>query len=463
MTRSTWLLAASWSLLMGGEAHAQGQPQPPQRPNIVAILTDDQGYGDLGSYGHPTIRTPRLDEMAREGTRLTSFYAAPVCTPARAMFLTGRYPFRSGLVSPLGPGSRNGMPDAEITLAEALKEQGYRTAMIGKWHLGDQPEHNPTVHGFDRYFGLPYSNDYMPPFVAGAPPIPLYSGMEVIERPFVQENQTQRFTAEALHFIRESAGQPFFLYFAPTMPHLPIFASQGFQGRSRAGRYGDVIEELDASVGQILDALDELGLDGNTIVIFMSDNGPWLGATNPGNRMMQDGMTPYDVGSPGPLRGWKATTYEGGPRVPAIVRWPGVIPGGQISSEITTIMDWYPMLLRIGGARIPGDRPIDGIDILPMLQGLEPWGTREFFYFSGTNLEAIRHGPWKLRVAAPQQPNAPSVEPELYHLEVDISERFNVAGDHPELVAGLRERLEAFWREVESSDPGQPSASGAYR
>lgn len=408
------------------------------RPNIVIFLTDDLGYGDLASYGHPTIRTPNLDRMAAEGIRLTSFYAAAsVCTPSRAGLLTGRYAVRSGMINAIGPGAKATLPASEITLAEALKGLGYRTGMVGKWHLGDRDESNPVNHGFDYFFGLPYSNDYMPPFVAGTPPVPLLRGLEVIERPAVQPTLTTRYTEEAVAFIRASREAPFFLYIAHNMPHLPLAVSDSRRGRSRGGLYGDVIEEIDWSVGQVLNTLKALGLDGRTMTLFTSDNGPWLNAPP---RMMQAGVERWDVGSAGALRDSKASTYEGGFRVPGIVRWPGRIPAGQVSADMASSLDVFPTVLRAAGAAIPSDRPMDGHDITALLTGRGPSATQEFFYFSASTLHAVRAGKWKFRLA----PAEPAAVAELYDLDVDPSERYNVADRHPRIVKRLRARLETF-------------------
>lgn len=457
-----WLWSISTAVALPALSAAQesevGSDAP---PNIIVVLTDDQGYGDLSSYGHPTLRTPNIDRMAREGIRLTSFYStASVCTPARAAFLTGRYPVRSGLVHVLGPGAEMGLPASELTLAEALQEEGYRTAMIGKWHLGDRPEFNPLQHGFDEFFGIPYSHDFRPPFVASAPPegVPLLRGERIVERPVDFPNMTQRFTAEAIRFIRESSGEPFFLYLAHPMPHLPVEPSADFRGKSRAGRYGDVVEEIDWSVGELLRTLKELGIEERTIVVYTSDNGPWL---NPGARMMQEGQRPWDAGSAGPLRGSKGSTWEGGLRVPGIVWWPGTIPGGQVSAEIVTNMDLFPTLLHAAGGEVPEGHQLDGMDVLPLLMGQGPSPRQEFFYFLGPNLQAVRQGRWKLRVvpsqrasgdqAAPSEGTATAV-PELYDLEVDPGERYDVAPEHPEVVSRLTARLRDFRQEVASRD-----------
>ena len=426
-----------------GTGSGQAQ-QPSSRPNIVVFLTDDQGYADLSSYGHPTIATPRIDRMAHEGIRLTSFYAAPSCTPSRAQLLTGRYAVRSGEIQPTGPGSPVGLPQNEVTIAEALKARGYRTGMLGKWHLGDfasRPEFNPTAHGFDYFFGLPYSHDYRAPFVQDAPPVPLYRGLQEIERPVDAYTLTQRYTQEALRFIRESKGGPFFLYIAYNMPHLPVGVPASFQGRSRAGRYGDAIEEIDWSVGQVLDALTSSGLDRNTVTVFFSDNGPWTNATA---RSFQETQTLLDVGWAGLLRGSKGTTYEGGVRVPGIVRWPAQIPAGQVSADYASALDLFPTLVRLAGGTIPDDRPMDGYDVLPLLTGKGPSPRRELFHFQGARPEALRAGSWKLRAAAPQGRSGDAVTFELFDLDRDPGERLDVAREHPEVVARLRARLDAF-------------------
>ena len=442
LRRLHWLV---WSSLLCTHVAWSQTPTSPraERPNVVLIFADDLGYGDLSSYGHPTIRTPRLDGMAREGIRLTSFYAAaPVCTPSRAGLLTGRYPIRSGMSNNRSPSSTDGIPPSEITLAEALKARGYRTAAIGKWHLGHLPPYLPTSNGFDTYFGIPYSNDMMPPWVAEADrPVPLMRGTAVVEQPVDQTTLTKRYTEEAIRFIREAGGQPFFVYLAHAMPHLPISASNEFRGRSGAGLYGDVLMELDWSAGRILDALRELGLDRNTIVIFTSDNGPWH---NLPARMLQGGVRPWHTGSAGPLRGAKGTTWDGGLRVPGIVRWPGVIPAGQESAEIATTMDLYPTLIRLAGGEVPRDRPLDGRDIFPLLTGSGPSPTREIFYFAGRELQAVREGRWKLRSAR----EGSFTRTELFDMELDPSERHDVAKEQADVVTRLRQRLRAFAREV---------------
>jgi arylsulfatase A-like enzyme len=411
-----------------------GSPAGEGRPNFIVLFADDLGYGDLASYGHPTIRTPRLDQMARAGIRLTSFYvAASTCTPSRAGLLTGRYPPRTGITRVLLPSDSLGLPQSEVTLAEALKAAGYRTAAIGKWHLGHLPEFLPTHHGFDTFFGIPYSNDMMPPWVETAPPVPLMRDTRIVEQPAKQSTLTRRYTEEAIRVMREAKGAPFFIYLAYAMPHLPLHASDELRGRSRAGLYGDVIEELDWSAGQILAALRDLGLDRNTLVIFTSDNGPWDPAPQ---RMLRGGVERSHVGSSGHLRESKGSTYEGGFRVPAIVRWPGVIPAAQTSAEMASTLDLFTTLIRLSGGEPPSDRAIDGVDILPLLTGKAASPVADFFFFDSDSIAAVRQGRWKLRVAGGA--------PELFDLDVDPGERVNLAPQHPDTVARLRARIQSF-------------------
>ena len=424
-----------------GYAASGGSDNP---PNVVLIFVDDMGYGDLSCYGHPTIQTPRLDHMAEEGARLTSFYAtAPVCTPSRAALLTGRYPVRCGQPHNVGPGSKGGLPQSEIVMAEPLKQAGYRTMCIGKWHLGHaQEELWPTSRGFDHFYGLPYSNDMRKPWVQTDVPLKLYRDSTAIEHPVNQDTLTERYTREAVKFIKDSSSDPFFLYLPHSMPHLPVRTSERFRGTSEAGLYGDVIETLDWSTGQILDALEEEGIADNTLVIFTSDNGPWL---NLPDRMLQEGNERWHAGSPGPLRGAKASTWEGGMREPMIARWPGHIPAGLESSEVANTMDLYTTILRVAGVQPPADRTIDGKNILPMLQGESGSPTDYFYYFRGSRLEAVRDDTWKLRQPRPKD------KPELYHLNRDPGEQYNVAKDHPEEVSRLQKRMKAFAKDVKKA------------
>jgi arylsulfatase A len=440
-------LASGASLSLAGPSRAQqGGGRP---PNFVVLFADDLGYSDVACYGHPTIRTPHLDRMAAQGIRFTSFYAAAsVCTPSRAGLLTGRYPVRAGQPNNLGPDSKGGLPLGEITLAQHLKKAGYKTAAIGKWHLGhNPPEYLPTNRGFDSYLGLLYSNDMIRPWVQTDRPLELYRDDEPVEQVGDQSTLTERFTAEATRFIRSANSSPFFLYLPYPMPHLPVSASDRFRGRSRAGLYGDVIETLDWSAGEILSTLKQLGLDENTLVVFTSDNGPWL---NLPERMLQKGIEPWHAGTKGMLRGAKATTYEGGFRVPCIARWPGVIPEGQATAEIASTLDLFPTLATAAGARVSEDRTYDGADILPLMRGHTAPRQRTFYYFNGRTLEAVREGKWKLRLAHRGAPGAGSgpVTPELYNLDVDPGEQYNQHGRYPQIAKSLQNRVHAFAGEL---------------
>ncbi len=409
------------------------------RPNFIVIFTDDMGYGDLGVYGHPTIQTPSLDRMAAEGLRFTQFYTgSPVCTPSRAALLTGRLPVRSGMANNrrrvLFPPSQGGLPDVEVTIPEALSSVGYVSGIIGKWHLGHVPGHFPTEHGFDEYFGIPYSNDMRPTpggkgRVQTYPPLPLLRGTEIIETEPDQGLLTKRYTEESITFIRNHQDHPFFLYLAHTMPHVPLFASDDFSGTSIRGLYGDVIEELDWSVGQILDALREVDLDRNTLVIFTSDNGPWL----------TEGI---EGGSAGLLRDGKGTTWEGGMRVPAIAWWPGTIPAGNTTQALGTTMDLMPTMLGLAGAAIPDDRIMDGVDLMPILRDPTVTVREEVYYYRGVDLWAVRKGPWKMHYftqsAYRRDPKITHDPPLLFHLDHDPEERFNIAEREPEVMIEIQ-------------------------
>ena len=444
----------------------------PVPPNIVVILADDLGYGDLGCYGHPTIRTPHLDRMAREGARFTEFYsAAEVCTPSRAALLTGRYPIRSGMCHNqfrvLRNNSTGGLPHGEVTLAETLKQHGYSTACIGKWHLGVfsiHPDHHPSRHGFDYFFGLPHSNDMdpRPGNPAGAPGkleqdpawwnSPLYRNQQVIERPADQTTLTRRYAEESVAFIRANQGKPFFLYLPHTFPHIPLFASGDFRGKSPRGLYGDVVEELDHSVGKILNSIRELGLDQNTLVVFSSDNGPWTAHNLAG-------------GSAGLLRGGKGSTWEGGMRVPGIFWGPGIVRGNQVIAEPASLMDLFTTCTLLGGGQIPRDREIDGLDLRPVLKGEGASPRKEMLYYRGQQLFAARVGDFKahfLTQAGYGEPKAVAHDPPLlFNLKVDPSETTNVAMAHPDMVAKIREAVDRHrsgLKVVESQLIGQVAA-----
>jgi arylsulfatase len=408
--------------LAGGVVRAAPRP-----PNIVLILADDLGYGDLGCYGS-SLRTPNVDRVAGEGVRFTQFYSGnPFCSPSRAALLTGRYPTRVGVPRVLNPRDTTGLPDSETTLAQVLKRQSYRTMCIGKWHLGHLPRYLPTNRGFDGYFGIPYSNDMEP--------VVLLRNTEKIEEPVRQETLTPRYTEEAVRFIEQSKDAPFFLYLPHTFPHIPLFASERFRGKSPHGIYGDVIEELDWSVGEILSALRKHGLDDNTLTIFSSDNGPWY------------------QGSPGRLRGRKGTAWEGGQRVPLVARFPGRIASGGVCHQVASAMDILPTVARLCGARLAG-KPLDGIDIWPLLAGERIEREREaLLYFLSNDLQCARWGRWKLHVArpnslwtSPEPPegrlNLPLPAPELYDLDSDPDESYDVAPENPKIVAEIRRRID---------------------
>ncbi len=431
-------------------------------PNIVLIFTDDQGYADVGVYGATDFQTPNLDRMAMQGVRFTAFYVAqPVCSASRAALLTGCYPNRIGIAGALGPNSNHGINENEVTLAELCKSKGYATAIFGKWHLGHHPPFLPTRHGFDEYFGIPYSNDMWPfhPNYADLPPsaqkrkqgypdLPLFEGDEIIN-PIVtsddQEQFTTLFTNRAVNFIKRNQENPFFLYVAHPMPHVPLFVSEKFQGKSRQGMYGDVIMEIDWSVGEILKTLNECGLDDNTLVIFTTDNGPWLSYGN-------------HAGSALPLREGKGTTWEGGIRQPCIMRWPGQIPPGSMCREPAMSIDVFPTVARLIDAELP-DHKIDGKDIWPLISsqpGAKSPHEVLYFYYHRNDLEALRAGKWKLILphkyrsltkdpgmdGRPAVYTHPKCGLELYDLEDDIGEQHNVAEEYPDVVKRLLDLAE---------------------
>ncbi len=407
-----------------------GVTQAAETPNFVFINIDDLGYADIGPFGSKLNRTPNLDRMAEEGRRLTSFYAAPVCSPSRASLMTGCYPKRSlSIPHVLFPGNAVGLAPAEITIAELLKQQGYATGIIGKWHLGDQREFLPRRQGFDYYFGLPYSNDMGPaedgvksslgaPIPKrkgkGQPPLPLLRNEIVLKRVLAHDQTTlvALYTQEAVKFIKQHKDEPFFLYLPHSAVHWPIYPGEAFQGKSKNGIYGDWVEEVDWSVGQVLATIRELGLSSKTLVIFTSDNGGTKRGVN------------------APLRGFKGSTWEGGMREPTIAWWPGKIPAGTESDAITGMMDILPTLVKLAGGSLPTDRKLDGGDIWPILAG-QPGAKSPhdvFYYYRGLNLQAVRSGPWKLHLA----------KEELYNLETDIGETTNVASSNPAAVERLR-------------------------
>ncbi|MBQ75119.1 MAG: arylsulfatase [Gammaproteobacteria bacterium] len=473
--------------VMLGSCSSQPTQIERTQPNIVILFADDLGYGDLASYGHPYIRTPNLDDLAAEGQRWTDFYvAAPVCSPSRGALMTGKLPNRTGLygrqINVMFPNDTVGMPYDEETLAESLKNQGYATAIIGKWHLGDAPDFYPTRHGFDYWYGSPYSNDMdwvgvrgfeelmtlaaqgkmaeLQAEVTARQPkyfdpkleywnVPLIRSErngkgftdEIVERPTDQRTLTKRYTSEAIQFIERKKNDPFLLYVPYNMPHTPIFRSDAFVDKSLGGRYGDVIEELDWSVGKIVSKLEEIGLAKNTLVIFTSDNGPW--------RAMQ-----HHGGSSGLLRDGKGTTFEGGMRVPAIFWWPDSIDPAVVS-DIGSTLDIHATVLALAGTNATNT---DGLDLTRTLKSRAPSPRQGLAYYRGGELRAFRKGPYKLHLVTEGAYNLPPKRTEhenpiLYNLMDDPSEQFDIAAENPEVVAELLRALEEHQQGMTEQPP----------
>jgi arylsulfatase A-like enzyme len=458
MTRHRTYATIALCALLATTVAAQAQSIAP-RPNIVFILADDLGWGDLASYGAADIATPSIDRLATEGVRFTDFYAvANTCSPSRAALMTGRYPARSGVNAVLFHDTPEGLPQHEVTIPELLRDAGYRTAMIGKWHLGATDEFMPLNHGFTEFFGVPHSNDQQNFFV--------WDGSRRIPEKVDQSRLIRRYTDRALDFLTSAAadGAPFFLYVAHNAPHIPLYPSDAFRGRSRRGTYGDVVEELDASVGELMARLVQLGLDRNTLVVFTSDNGPWLAMRDWG-------------GSAGGLRGGKTGTFEGGHRVPAIARWPDGIPGGRTVSTFADMMDWLPTFAQLAGARLPDDRVIDGRSLVGVLEGRGERAPTPFFYFSlrmpfadqRPAIGAVRDGRWKLK--RPQsgwypQLLEPLAKAELYwhpqmlfDLEADPGEQRDVSAEHFDVVERLSGEIDRFEAALDPAPPVLVSAA----
>jgi arylsulfatase A-like enzyme len=502
LTISPLFLGLLWLLLISGsyaEEKTSSVETAPSRPNIIILFADDLGYGDLGSYGHPYNSTPNLDALAREGQRWTDFYVAapvcspsrgalmPVCSPSRGALMTGQLPNRSGLygrqLPVLHPNDSAGIPERELTMAEALKAQGYRTAIIGKWHLGDAPDTLPTRHGFDYWFGLPYSNDMdwvghltvdellalaaqgkneaVAQEIASRYPkyrdpkieywnVPLLRSRrsddgytdELVERPADQHTLTRRYTEEAERFIREAGDQPFLLYLPYTMPHTALFRSKEFVGRSLGGRYGDVIEEIDWSVGEIRRVLEQEGLHEQTLVFFSSDNGPWLAMQR-------------DAGSAGLLSNGKGTTFEGGLRVPGIFWWPGTVKPSVVH-DIGSTLDVFATALSLAGA--PPVAGIDGMDLSATLKKGEPSPRDSIAYYRSGELQAFRKGLYKIRLVSEGAYGLPPKRtvhetPQLFHLGQDPGEKFDIAAEQPEVVSDLQAAVAAHQAGMDSREP----------
>ena len=420
-------------------------------PNFIIIFTDDQGFEDIGCFGSPKIKTPHLDKLAAEGRKFTSFYSAnSVCSPSRASLLTGCYPVRVSIPGVLFPRHEIGLNPDEITIADLLKSKGYATSCIGKWHIGHKPKFLPTRQGFDSYYGIPYSNDmtidpeanlaadiklregFTLDRIRNEKPkkdfVPLMRNEEVIEYPCDQTTLTKRYTEEAVKFIEKNKNKPFFLYLPHTMPHIPLFASEKFKGKSERGLYGDTIEEIDWSVGEIMKSLRDNNLDENTLVIYTSDNGPWK---------LKGGRG----GSAHPLRGFKFQTYEGGMRVPCIMHWKGKVPAGSSCDEIAATIDLLPTIAGLSGAEMPNERTIDGKDIWPLIAGKKGAQTPHeiYFFYKGNKLESARQGKWKLRRSGKK-----SQPVELYDLASDISESKNLAKENEILVNEMINKMNLF-------------------
>ena len=434
------------------------------RPNIIVVFADDLGYGDLSCYGQKRYSTPNIDSIATNGVRFTDFHSSqPVCSASRASLLTGCYANRIGIHGALGPAAKNGIHDDEVLLSEMLKSQGYKTCAVGKWHLGHHQKFLPLQHGFDRYLGLPYSNDMWPhgPVVKPGtfPELPLIRDNEIIDSDVDAHDQsklTKQYSDFAIEFLENSKDDPFFLYFAHSFPHVPLYAGEEFKGKSKAGIYGDVIEEFDAVVGRILNFLKHNNLERNTLVIFSSDNGPWLTYGD-------------HAGTAGPLREGKGTVYEGGTRVPMLAQWPGQIPAGSVQDATAMTIDVLPTIARIINAPLPS-HAIDGLDIFDLMcskPGAKCPHEVFYHYFRQGELQAIRSGPWKLMLPhdvnciVPDQLGGQGkpgksqmrkiTEPELYHLGNDLGETTNLANQKPEVLKSLLELADQGRKELGDS------------
>ncbi|MCX6887865.1 MAG: sulfatase [Verrucomicrobia bacterium] len=429
-------------------------------PNVVVIFIDDMGYGDIGPYGATKQRTPHLDRMAKEGMKLTSFYAAPVCSVSRAQMMTGCYGARVSVPGVYFPGQSVGLNPSEVTVAERLKEKGYATQMVGKWHLGDQPEFLPTRQGFDHYLGIPYSNDMLKKSAdTKIPVVPLLRDEKIVELMDgdAQTRLVEIYTKEAVDFIGRNKDKPFYLYFAHNAVHTPIHPGAAFAGKSSNGRFGDWVEEVDWSVGQVLEALRSQGLDKDTLVVFTSDNGPWL-------------VKGTDGGSAGPLRGGKGSTWEGGVREPTIAWWPGHVPAGSVNDAVAGTIDLLPTFVSLAGGTVPATPVIDGRDITSILLGQSKDSAREaHYYFAAYDLQAVRQGRWKLAIAPQSEGMNAKKGPKLaaglrlYDLDAEIGEQTDVAAQHPEIVAKLKALADKMAAEIGGKEPTARRPAGEVK
>jgi arylsulfatase A-like enzyme len=430
------------------------------KPNVILIFVDDQGYQDLGCFGSPNLRTPHIDSIAKEGAKFTDFYSAsPVCSSSRASLMTGSYPGRVGITGVFFPRHAKGLHPDEHTMADMFKGQGYATAAVGKWHLGHKKEFLPTSNGFDSYYGIPYSNDmsidptmdladdcvwregqtaemFKAPGKKKKNLVPLMRDTKVIEFPCDQNTVTKRFTEEGVKFINEHAGKkPFFLYLAQTMPHVPLYTTPQFEGKSEQGLYGDTIEEIDWSTGQLMQALKDTGVEKDTLIVYTTDNGPWHFKQNATDKV-KGNMNRRTGGSALPLKGYKFSTWEGGMRVPCVMKWPGVIPPGSVCREVAATIDLLPTFAEAAGATLPADRKIDGLSVMGLLKDPTSKTPHDRYFYKN---QAVRSGKWKLRGK------------ELFDLEADISETTNVAAKHPEVVERLKKMLDEFNAEIKAN------------
>lgn len=440
--KSIWVFGASFLLLSGcnQESKKPGFQSAKDNPNIIIIYCDDLGYGDLGCFGATDIQTPNIDRIAEQGIKFTEFYSAsPICSPSRAGLMTGRLPQRMGILGVFFPESYTGMPVEEVTMADVLKKHSYATGIVGKWHLGHMHQFLPLQRGFDEYFGIPYSNDMES--------VVYMAGNEVVEFNPDQTYTTKTYTEKAVDFIEKHKDKPFFLYLAHSMPHVPIYASENFRGTSERGLYGDVIQELDWSVGQVMKTLEENGLTDNTLLVFSSDNGPWL--------VMRD-----HGGSAGILREGKQYTFEGGMRVPTLAMWPAKIEGGRVYDDMALMVDWFPTISEIVGEELQDDRDYDGESILPVLEGTADRKGDKFLYFDNQNLQCYRHGDWKVKKAFKGSSYArwikyvPPHPVLLINLKDDPGEQINLAEVYPEKLELMLHGMDSMQQAMGDLPPG---------